>query len=428
MKRLILIAGLLLLIGFLAWRFLRPFNIFVVEDRFAWPVDTSQVPAVLGDLRAETCGACHPDFHAEWQTAIHSQAWTDPYFQADWQFDGSQHICRLCHTPLDRQQPHKVLGYRDKDKWDPVLADNPAFDPVLQHQGVTCAACHYRDGKIVGVMGDTAAPHPVKKLADPNEVCVRCHVVGGERWDTFFRFPPCGTVAEIAGSQCRIPPPADLERLARLLTPAELAEMQRQRPVTGGAGPSGELAATDVAALGCVRCHMPPTRRPLVEGGKVRNVHRHLWRGGHDPAMVRSALRAELVEMPGKDSRQRRVSFTLVNAGAAHYVPTGTPDRHLTVELRALDRQGKVIEAQHHTLKRTVLWRPFIIDLWDTRLPRWQPRSFEMELTRDAVAVEAVVRYHLLDERRRKRIGYINKEPIAYEVLRRRLELQGKTE
>jgi hypothetical protein len=429
-KRLILIAGLLLLIGFLAWRFLRPLNIFVVEDRFAWPVDTGQVPTVLGDLRAETCGACHTDFYTEWQTTIHSRAWTDPYFQADWQFDDSQHICRLCHTPLDRQQPHKVLDYRDKDKWDPVLADNPDFDPVLQYQGVTCAACHYRDGKIVGTMGDTAAPHPVKKLADPNEVCVRCHVVGGERWDTFFRFPPCGTVAEIASSQCQIPPPADLQRLARLLTPAELAEMKQQLPVSGVADQSGEAAVPDVAALGCVQCHMPLTRRPLVKGGQVRTVRRHLWRGGHDPAMVRSALRAELVETPGKDTRKRKVIFTLINVGAAHYVPTGTPDRHLTVELRALDRQGKVIEAQQHVLKRTVLWRPFIIDLWDTRLPRWQPRSFELELSQDReiVAVEAVVRYHLLDERRRERIGYINKEPIAYEVLRRRLELQGKTE
>ncbi len=37
--------------------------------------------------------------------------------------------------------------------------------------------------------------------------------------------------------------------------------------------------------------------------------------------------------------------------------------------------------------------------------------------------VEAVVRYHLLDERRRRRIGYDNPEPIAYEVFRERLAL-----
>ena len=176
-------------------------NIFVVDDRFAWPVDTSQVPTVLGNLSAKECGTYHEDFYKEWQTAFHSQAWKDPYFQIDWNFDSRQHVCRLCHTPLDRQQPHTVLGYRDSDKWDPILEDNPNFDVSLQHEGVTCAACHYRDGKIVGVLGDTNAPHPVKKLDDPNQVCVRCHVVEGERWDTFFRFPPCGTVAEIKSSE-----------------------------------------------------------------------------------------------------------------------------------------------------------------------------------------------------------------------------------
>ena len=30
---------------------------------------------------------------------MHSQAWTDPYFQADWQFDGAQQICKNCHIP-----------------------------------------------------------------------------------------------------------------------------------------------------------------------------------------------------------------------------------------------------------------------------------------------------------------------------------------
>ncbi len=423
MKRLLLAVGVLLVIGFLAWRFLRPLNIFVVEDRFAWPVDTRDVPAVLGDLRAETCGACHPDFHREWQTTIHSQAWTDPYFQADWRFDGRQHICRLCHTPLDRQQPHRVLGYRDEAGWNPELADNPDFDPALQHEGVTCAACHYREGHIVGVLGTPDAPHPVRKLTDPNQVCVRCHVVEGDRWDTFYRFPPCGTVAEIASTACEVPPPEAMPVLMRLLSPADLEALAQTE--AGGVGASGEAAVAETSALGCVDCHMPATRRPLVPGGPVRPARRHLWRGGHDPAMVGDALRAELRASP-RDGKRRAFTFTLVNAGAAHYLPTGTPDRHLTVRLRALDATGRVLAESSHTLKRTVMWRPFIVDLWDTRLPRWQPRTFTLTVSAQApvARVEAVVRYHLLDERRRRRIGYRNTTPIAWEVLRRELAVK----
>ncbi len=418
---------LLLALGvFLAWRFLRPMNIFVVEDRFAWPVETSAAPAVLGDLRAGTCGRCHPDFLAEWRTTIHSQAWTDPYFQADWRFDGRQHVCRLCHTPLDRQQPHRVLGYRDEAGWNPELVDNPAFDETLQHEGVTCAACHYREGRIVGVLGDTEAPHPVKRLADPNQVCVRCHVVAGERWDTFYRFPPCGTVAEIADTACETPPPDAMRILLRILDEDDLAALRREA-ADARAGASGELAVAGTAQLGCVACHMPATRRRLVPGGPLRPARRHLWRGGHDPRMVGQALRAELRAEPVSDG-ERRFVFHLVNVGAAHYLPTGTPDRHLTVHLRALDRTGKVLAESKHTLKRTILWRPFIIDLWDTRLRRWQPRTYRLVVAgRAPVArVEAVVRYHLLDERRRRRIGYRNTQPVAWEVLRRSLDVEAR--
>jgi hypothetical protein len=433
-KSIIIVIIAIVLIGFLTWRFIRPMNIFVVDERFAWPINTSQTPPLLGGLSAKECAACHKEFFEEWRTTIHSQAWTDPYFQTDWQFDGAQHPCRLCHTPLDRQQPHKVLGYRDAEKWDPIMEDNPDFDSKLQHEGVTCAACHYRDGKIVGVLGTSNAPHPVQKLEDPNQVCVRCHIVEGERWDTFFRFPPCGTVAEIESTLAAVPDKQDLEYLEKLMAENDLDSESDTGDTfkapgldTITTGKSGEVTARDTRALGCVQCHMPLVKRPLVEGGVVHNTRQHLWRGGHDPEMVRKALSVEFVEKkhPGEDRRLFRL--TLANTGAAHYVPTGTPDRHLTVHLRLLDDQGGVLDEENYTIKRTLMWRPFIVDLWDTRLPRWKPRQYELEVPSDggAVKVEAEIRYHLLAEPRRQRIGYENKTPINYEVFREQISLQA---
>jgi hypothetical protein len=396
MSRKTVLLLLLLLAVFLAWRFLRPLNIFIVTEAFDLPEDTSLLSEPLAGRGAGECAACHPDFHAEWRTTMHSRAWTDPYFQADWQYDGSQQLCRNCHTPLDRQQPQLILGFRDQEKWDPIMAANPDFDTGLQQEGVTCTACHLREGRIVGVFGDTEAPHPVKKLDDPNQVCVRCHVVEGERWDTFFRFPPCGTVAEIASNR-------------------QSGEH------------SGEVTVQDSADLGCVQCHMPLVERPLVEGGKARPVRRHLWRGGHDPEMVKQGLEVRFQEISSASSDTRTFAVTLTNVGAAHYLPTGTPDRHLTVQLRVLNSRDEPIDEQNHTLKRTVMWRPFIVDLWDSRLPRWQPRTFQITFPRNdkqpPAVVEAVVRYHLLDEKRRRRIGYENSEPIAYDVFRQRLVL-----
>jgi len=159
----------------------------------------------------------------------------------------------------------------------------------------------------------------------------------------------------------------------------------------------------------------------------VRQVRRHLWRGGHDPAMVKQGLEILFMEAEKPKGDKRKFILTITNVGAAHYLPTGTPDRFLSVELRSLDREGRVLKEDRYRIKRTVMWRPFIIDLKDTRLPRWQPRSYEFSVPasgrQEPVAVEAVVRYHLLDERRRARINYIPDEPIDYEVFRQRLPL-----
>ena len=121
MKNRYIVVIVLVLSGFLMWRFIRPMNIFVVNDTFAWPIDTSQVVPPLNTLSAEECGACHQEIYKEWKTTIHSQAWTDPYFQGDYIFDGEQYICRTCHTPLDRQLPELAVDYLDKNKWYPVL-------------------------------------------------------------------------------------------------------------------------------------------------------------------------------------------------------------------------------------------------------------------------------------------------------------------
>jgi hypothetical protein len=394
MKKNILIVVIIILVAFLGWRFVRPMQIFIVSPAFELPTDTNNAPAMFPTLRAEEC---------EWSTTIHSQAWTDPYFQIDWVFDGSPQICKNCHIPLDRQQKFKVMGFNDAEKWDPILEPNPDFDAKLQHEGVTCNVCHFRigkegDGKILGVFGDTSAPHPVEKLENANEICVRCHVVSGERWDTFFKFPPCGTVAEILTTKGK--------------TFVE---------------DSSDMSTEEIAALGCVDCHMPLLERPLVPGGTPRATRQHLWRGGHDPEMVKKGLTINLKESESKDSGTRRFTLSIKNTGAAHYIPTGTPDRHLTVQLRVLDKQGKVLDEENHTLKRTVMWRPFIVDLWDTRLPPNDQREYTIDVSKSnlgsATTIDAEVRYHLLDEARRKRINYKNKEPINYPVFRQKLKI-----
>jgi len=44
---------------FLAWRFIRPLNIFVVTEAFELPEDTPDIPQPLVGLGARECAACH---------------------------------------------------------------------------------------------------------------------------------------------------------------------------------------------------------------------------------------------------------------------------------------------------------------------------------------------------------------------------------
>lgn len=371
--------------AFLAWRMIRPMNIFVVSDEFAKPMAVTSIPPGLDSLRASECGECHAEIYREWSKSMHAQAWTDPYYQIDFVFDGSQQICLNCHIPLQNQQENLVIGFRDRQRFKPILKKNPDFDAELQQEGVTCAVCHVRDNYIIGPYGDTEAPHPSRydpAMTDGLGVCRKCHVVSGKRWDTFYSIPPCGTVAEIEEEQ-----------------PGE--------------------------KINCLKCHMPKIARPAAEGSPTRTGGMHTWKGGHDRGTVRQALQVDL-EVTRDKGNDGRAHITLTNTGADHYLPTGTPDRHLSVEFRLKNEQGGTIKQKTYLLIRHIMWRPFIVDLWDTRLAKDKPRSYSFSFSSGdfpaTSKLEVTVRYHLLAEARRKEIAYNNQQPISY-VLYQHTEL-----
>jgi hypothetical protein len=363
---------------------IRPMNIFVVSDNFARPMSIIGPAEGLESMQASSCGECHQQIYREWATSMHAKAWTDPYYQVDLAFDGNQQICLNCHIPLQNQQENLVLGFEDKERFKPILKKNPDFDQKLQQEGVTCVVCHLRDGLIIGPYADAEAPHSTRfdpQMTDGVGICRQCHVVSGKRWDTFFRIPPCGTVSEIKEGQ--------------------------------------------TVTIDCTNCHMPKINRPAADGEKNRPSSRHLWQGGHDRDTVQKALQAKLEII--NEGENRKANLSLTNTGADHFLPTGTPDRHLTILFSLTDLTGTVIKEKKYTLKRTIMWRPFIIDLWDTRLKKDTPRELSFSWKRNDASVgstlSVTVRYHLLDEARRKRIGYQNNTPISYTVFQERIEL-----
>jgi hypothetical protein len=374
---------------------IKPVVIFGLRSDYAHAIPYQTVPDGIDSLRAESCGACHREIYEEWKASIHAQAFVDPFFQAYWKRDGNIWVCLNCHTPLENQQPTLIKEIPRGRVERAVQEPNPHYDAAYQKEAITCAACHVRDGVILGPYDDSVAPHPTK--FDPSfrttQVCYRCHNVQSGPAQ-FYNVGPCGTYAEYEGRYF----------------------MQERGMI-------------------CQSCHMPEVERPAAQGGPIRQGRRHLWRGGHDPDMIRQAMAIDLRADPPspKAGDQVRVALTLINAGAGHKLPTGDPDRHLTVEFRVEDNHGRVLDRQTDTMGRWILWQPVVLEVFDDRLLPLASREYSFSYRLPAGAPPPVLKirvtYHILTEDQhgwlRNKYGLTGNDPYAFTIYERTLPLSA---
>jgi hypothetical protein len=180
---------------------------------------------------------------------------------------------------------------------------------------------------------------------------------------------------------------------------------------------------------------MPEIDRPVAINGPIRRGRQHLWRGGHDPEMVKRAVAIDVKAEPAepKPGEELRVTLTLINAGAGHKLPTGDPDRHFTVEFTLLDQNRQVLKEQSDTMGRWIMWQPAIIELYDNRLLPLASRDYTFatrlpsELT--GLTLHARVRYHIQTEGQHamliKKFGLTANDPYYFTVYERAVPLTG---
>jgi len=324
----------------------------VGRPRYEQPLVTSLAPADgVGSLSAKACGGCHQAIAQEWAMSTHAHAWTDVQYQAELTKSGNRWLCLNCHTPLLAQQDRWPVGLQADDVELPLLVENPAFDAGLRSEGITCAACHVRDGVIHGPgLPDSVAPHPVtvdETLRD-NRVCERCH-------QATATYPGKGFICVFD---------------------------------TGNEWSAGPYPSED---KGCPECHMPTVERPAARGGPVRTVRTHGWRGAGIPK-DQGAHPPVAANPPGLaltgEWLPDALSLTLTNARAGHRLPTGDPERWVLVELSWTDRFGEQLgETWQHRIGQTWEWWPEPKKLADNRLAPRESRT--MRVSRPAGAVAA---------------------------------------
>lgn len=378
-------ALLLIALSGLAYHHLtKELNTYGITEAHSRPI-SEKVPAGLPDMKASTCGACHQAIYAEWKTTIHSKAWVEDYFQTDWAYDNKKQNCLNCHTPMQNQQPDLVVGFKNNDYWKPLLEPNPDFDPSYQDEGVSCAACHVKDGSIMGPHGIENAPHPTTyspEMRNGMGVCRRCHITFATEELSLGDPNICTTMNEIEASNIK---------------------------------------------PNCIECHMPKVTRPLVEGYPAREGRQHLWRGGHDKAMVSKDIDIQMNEISSKGNRHT-YEIELTNIGTHHKLPTGTPDRHIVVTMNLLDQDKQVIESKTHKVIRRILWRPIVLELSDNRLEYNTPQTveFSFKLKDDSTAYYLSVKaeYRFLEQWRRKQLNLDEHSHAPYTMLEKTLQIQ----
>ena len=349
-------------------------------------VPYQEIPQGLTSLKAETCGACHQEIYAEWRTTMHAAAYTDPFFQAYWRKDEYEWSCLTCHTPLENQLKQRITQFKNDDFSQPQFVANSRFDPELQQEGITCAACHLRDGILYGPYpaDQLNAPHPVafdeRFLSE--SLCLDCHEVPAKPF-SFLQSGVCGTGEEWVN------------------------------------GPYIKKGYK------CQTCHMPEITRPLTVGQKNRKNGQHLWRGGHSPEQVAKALTISAKR------QDKTIQIDITNSGAGHNFPTGDPDREVFITAKLINKDGEILQTEELHIRRIIIWKPIMIELSDNRIAPLETRSLLLTLPNrqkeQGLRIEVEGIYQILSERARNKLekhyGLKNYPPIRYSFTKKTFHL-----
>ena len=269
--------------------------------------------ALERSLAPADCGACHPTQYGDWKESLHARAYgpgiAGQLAEELRRDPGAGRRCGACHAPLAEQSP--TVG--------------AAFDPQLRAQGLVCAGCHVRGQRRFGPprRDGSLAPSPA---AAPHG--------GVTRERGFLRSEFCAS--------CHQFPPGGLALNGKLLE--NTYEEWRRSP----AARQGRQ---------CQDCHMPDRR--------------HLWRGIHDPEMVRGAVAVRLAVRRGQEAGVPtvRAQLTIESRDVGHHFPTYVTPR-VVARLELAGPDGRTLPG---SVEERVIGREVTLDLAreiaDTRIP-----------------------------------------------------------
>ncbi|MFB3826048.1 MAG: multiheme c-type cytochrome [Bryobacteraceae bacterium] len=252
---------------------------------------------------AEVCGDCHRAIHEAWKSSAHARAMESRLFQdvlaiAAGEFGaGSRKVCLGCHAPVA------------------VATGDFALVKKVSWEGVTCEFCH----SIKDVHMGTPNPRVTVHFSDVKTGPLKDAVSSGH-----------ATAYSAVHSSSRVCAPCHEYRNPlgfQVLT----TYSEWQNSAHGKQGRE------------CQSCHMSTVAGAVVDPRVKRvgmaKINLHQMPGSHSLAQLTSTIRANL--MASRENEKLFVAVDLVNHGAGHFVPTGSPLRQIVLEVRADTNSGR---------------------------------------------------------------------------------------
>ena len=283
-------------------------------------------PEIERSLSPGACGTCHTQQMLDWAQSRHARA-MGPGLMGQYTLPSDAARQGCLNCHAPLAEQAASLGGEDAS--------------ANHLTGLTCAGCHLRERTVYG-------PPPMEGRLPPGEA----H--GG--------FVPDAAFQDSAFcAACHQFTPGQLALNGKLLE--NTYEEWKSSP-------------QGIAGKSCQSCHMPDRR--------------HLWRGIHDPEMVRDAV--EITVSLGADPARADASIGVRNIGAGHHFPTYVTPR-VVLEACQVDGDSATLEG---TCREVWFSREVTMDLKtetaDTRLPAGEERVVEYRVERAGGAVGIRVR------------------------------------
>ncbi len=281
--------------------------------------------SVRDSLWPADCGSCHRAQYEDWRTSLHSRAMDAGVVgQLKSMDEADRRDCQRCHAPL-------------REQLDPATS--------LNGEGLVCAGCHMREGRIYG-----------PRRRDGSTLAASAGMPHGG-WTANAAFEDarfCGACHQF-----------DATGLALNGKPLEntVEEWKSSRYARDGRA--------------CQSCHMPDRR--------------HLWRGIHDPAMTRAGITIERLPAAVEPGSRLTSGWRIVNSGTGHFFPTYVTPR-IVATIRQETGSGKALDG---TEVRYVIAREVSADLAeelsDTRIAPGEGRVLRYAMKRHPAATRLVL-------------------------------------